>query len=89
MNDAITLSLLVLANLIFCHLKRTLHRFSSNPLLIALILNCIRNTCAVFLGRQAVKDMRLRSCYEKRSLNLHGLINSKYFFRLFNLEIFY
>ena len=41
------------------------------------------DTCAVFLGRydinKTVKDMQLCSCYEKRNLNLHGLINNKYF----------
>ena len=41
------------------------------------------DTCAVFLGRhdinKTVKDMHLCSCYKKRNLNLHGLINNKYF----------
>ena len=41
------------------------------------------DTCAVFLGRhdinKTMKDMHLRRCYKKRNLNLHGLINNKYF----------
>ena len=41
------------------------------------------DTCAVFVGRhdinKTVKDMHLCGCYEKRNLNLPGLINNKYF----------
>ena len=41
------------------------------------------DTCAVFLGRhdinKTVKDIHLCSCYEKRYLNLHGLISNTFF----------
>ena len=44
---------------------------------------CSSDTCAVFLRlhdiNKTVKDMHLCSCYEKRNLNLHGLINNKHF----------
>ena len=44
---------------------------------------CSSNNCAVFLVchdiNKTVMNMHLCSCYEKRNLNLHGLINNKYF----------
>ena len=64
----------------FLSLKRTLHRFSSNSLNRSDFLLC---TCAVFLDRhdinKTVKDMHLCSCYQTRNLNLHSVINNKFF----------
>ena len=84
-NVAIALFLFVLhksslrGKLNLLSLERKLHRFSSN----ILFNHSDLYTCAVFLGRhdinKMVKDMHLCRCYKKRYLNLHGLINSKYF----------
>ena len=80
------------ANLIFCHLRERCIAFP--PILF-------NRSDFWLLGRhdinKTVKNMHLCSCYEKRNLNLHGLINSKYFsnkflilkFRFSELEQFY
>ena len=68
------------ANLIFCHLRERCIAF---PLILFNRSDFLPYTCAVFLGRhdinKTVKNMHLCSSYEKRNLNLHGLINNKYF----------
>ena len=76
------------ANLIFCHLRERCIAFP----LILFNRSDFLPSCAVFLGRhdinKTVKNMHLCSSYEKLNLNLHGLINNKYFSDKFLIQKF-